>query len=104
MFALWEVPGAHEIDAGVVAAADAVQGEGEPVEGLLDGVFVVRADVGGAGFGEGDAIGVGEEGCEVMVVLRWSGWWWREFEEAAREGRDYCIGVYWTLREIAMGW
>lgn len=97
MFALWEVPGAHKIDAGVVAAADAVQGEGEAVEGLLDGVFVVRADVGGTGFREGDAIGVGEEGCEVMVVLRWSGWWWWEFEEAAREGGNCCISVYWTL-------
>lgn len=80
------MPGTHEIDAGVVAAANAVQGEGGGAEGLLHGVFVVGALVDGAGFGEGGALGVGEEGGEVVVV-DWRGWG-GEFEEAAGERGD----------------
>ena len=38
------------------------------MEGARDGVFVVRADVDGFGWGEGHAGGVGEEGREVVVV------------------------------------
>lgn len=101
MFALRKVPGPQEIDAGVVAAADAVQGEGEAAQGLLHEVFVVRAYVGCAGWGKCDALGVGEKGGEVVVVLG-GRWWWRgEFEEAAGEG-GYCwIKADWALGEVA---
>lgn len=59
---------AEQVDAGVGAAADAREGEAQPAQGGLHCVFVVRADVDGAGGVEADAGGVGEEAGEVVVV------------------------------------
>jgi hypothetical protein len=92
---LREVPGAYEVDACIVAAADSVQGEGEAPEGLLDCVFVVRAYVGCACQWERGPLCVGEEGCEVIVVLR-RGWGRRrELEKSASEGVELAID--WTV-------
>ena len=66
---LGQVPGAQKVDACIVAAADAMEGEAGLREFFLDGVFVVCAYVDGAGFWEADARGVGEEGWEAVVVL-----------------------------------
>jgi hypothetical protein len=56
------VPGAEEVYAGVVAAADAVQGKGIAAEGVEDGIFVVGSYVDCACLRERGARGVGEEG------------------------------------------
>ena len=60
----------EEVDAVVGAAAGAGQGEGEAREGRSAEVFVGGADVRCAGGREGRALGVGEEGGEVMVWRR----------------------------------
>jgi hypothetical protein len=61
------VPGADEVDAGVAAAARALEVEGKAAEGVLDGVFVVGAYIGRGGRGEAAASCVGEEGGQVMM-------------------------------------
>jgi len=61
------VPGAGEVDAGVAAAARALEVEGKAAEGVLDGVFVVGAYIGCGGRGEAAAGRMGEEGGQVMV-------------------------------------
>lgn len=100
-----QVPGSHQINTQIIAPADAVQGEGEAAEGLLDGVFVAHAYVGCAGFRQGNSIGVGEEGGEVMVVLGGSGWWRWEFEEAAGErGEGWCVMEDCASGESARLW
>lgn len=61
------MPGADEVDAGVAAAARALEVESKAAEGVLDGVFVVGAYIGGGGGGEATASCVGEEGGQVMM-------------------------------------
>ena len=68
-----EVPGAEVVDACVAAAAGALEVEGEAAQGVLDGVLVVGADISGGGWGEGGAVGVGEECGEVVVEGCWVG-------------------------------
>lgn len=63
------MPSSDQIDASVVAAPDAMQAQPGCAQGLLDGVFVVCAYVGWAGFRERDVRGIGLEGGEVMMVL-----------------------------------
>lgn len=82
-----------------------MQGECEAAQGLLDCVFVVGAYVGSAGGGEGDAVGVGEEGGEVMVVLGGGCWRRGEFEEATGEGSEGgCVMEDRALGELAVVW
>lgn len=50
-----QMPGSEEVDAGVVAAAYSLEGEARVAELFFDCIFVVRADVDGAGFGEANA-------------------------------------------------
>jgi hypothetical protein len=61
------VPGADEVDAGVAAAACALEVEGKAAESALDDVFVVGAYIGRRGRGEAAAGRMGEEGGQVMV-------------------------------------
>lgn len=91
MFAAREVPGSHEVDACIVAAADAVQREGGGTEGSLNDILVVCAYVGRSGRRERSPLCVDEEGGEVMMVCRWV--WWRggELEETAREGMQLTM-------------
>lgn len=67
------MPGADEVDAGVAAAARALEVEGKATEGVLDGVFVVGAYIGCGGRGEAAASRMGEEGGQVMVKGSWAG-------------------------------
>lgn len=62
-----QVPVPEEVDAVIGRAAGAGEGEGEARESVQTEVFVIRADVGGRGRGEGGEAGVGEEGREVVM-------------------------------------
>lgn len=66
-----QLPGAAEVDPRVGAAARAGEGEAEAREGTRAEVFVVGAQVDGAGWGEGGGACVGEEGGEGGVC--WGG-------------------------------
>lgn len=94
MLVLREVPGAYEVDTCIVTTSDSVKREGEVPEGLLNCVFVVSAYVGSACHREGGPLCVGEEGCEVIVVLRWRGRRRRKLEKAASEGVE--LAMEWT--------
>lgn len=86
MLAPWQVPGANEIDAGIVTTADAVQREGKTTQAVQDGVLVVRSDVGCAGGGETSSLCVREKGRQVVVVQRrWWGSCW-QLKKTTREG------------------
>lgn len=71
-----------------------MEGEGEAAEGLLDCVLVVGAYVGCACCWERGPLCVGEEGCEVIVVLGRGRRRRREFEKSAGEGVE--LAMDWT--------
>ena len=63
-----ERPGSQEVDAGVGAAADALQVQAEARESGLAEVFVVRADVRCGSWRETALLRVAEEGGEGVMV------------------------------------